>query len=200
MPPVYGTYVEATAEQSKGGIDIINVFHFNFDDAAGALTSGQADTIIAWIDTFYTNLLAWYPTAWTLDKISVRDWNASTGPTYETTVTPLVTGTNANQQMPPNLAVCVSKKTGIGGRAYRGRMYLGPFTEADNTLDGRVNVTLRDDIVDECETLIASSAATFEWSVVSTVLNGADRAAALVTPITAVSCNDEWDHQDRRKN
>lgn len=200
MPPVYGTYVEATAEQTKGGIDVVNVFHFQFDDAAGALSQAQADSIIGWIDDFYTSLLTYYPTAWTLDKISVRDWNASTGPTYETTTTPLVTGSNANQQMPPNLAACLTKRTGIGGRAYRGRLYLGPFTEADNTLDGRINSTLRDDIVDAGEALIAASAATFEWSVVSTILNGAERAAAVVTPITAVGVNDEWDHQDRRKN
>lgn len=199
MPQVNGTYVEATVEQTKGGIDVVNVFHFQFDDAGGVLSLAQATTINGWIVDFYTALEGFYSTAWALNRINIKDWNADTNPSYEFLPTTVV-GTNANQQLAPNLAMVLTKRTIFSGKSFRGRLYLGPFTEADNTLDGRISSELRDAAEAAGQVLIDDSSGTFEWSVVSQFTAGAERPSAVVSPITSALANDEWDHQDRRKN
>jgi hypothetical protein len=198
MPQVLGTYAEATVEQSLGAKNMVNVWHFRFDDAGGELSLAQATTINGWLDDFYTDLATFYPDAWQVDRVVVRDWNTATGPAYEF-FTGLPSGTNVNSLMPTNLAVVMTKRTGLSGRSFRGRTYLGPFTEADNTADGFVSDELDAAITAAGADLLTASAATFELAVVSQVTGGAQRPSAVVTDVTQVVVDNKWDHQDRRK-
>lgn len=52
---------------------------------------------------------------------------------FESTAAPLV-GANAGPALPPNCAFLIQKRTGVGGRANRGRMYLPAFALGEDSV------------------------------------------------------------------
>lgn len=93
-------------------------------------------------------------------------------------------GSASGDQVPLSVAVCVTLRTALRGRAYRGRSYIGGFVESqiagnlwsNDAVDQALDIV--SNIVDACSTT--------GWTigVRSGQLNGVRREAAVVTPLT----------------
>lgn len=73
----------------------------------------------------------------TLEEVKLRIGPTPTGPTYSAVVS--TPGTQTSALLPPNCAVLVQKRTLLGGRANRGRMYLPGISLIAATLDSGGN-------------------------------------------------------------
>lgn len=110
-----------------------------------------------------------------------------------------ITGTVATGALPNNVALCITKRTGLRGRAYRGRLYHYPLTEAQVT--GNV--------------VLAAAAANYvaAWKqflsltitddeplmvVVSRQLNNVPRTEGVATLVTDMTTDGLVDSQRRR--
>jgi len=107
-----------------------------------------------------------------------------------------ITGTNNGANLSPATAACVSHKTALRGRRYRGRTYLAGFTENDNDDQGRflaATATAVGAAFNALSTLLEA------YGTAPATLAVVSRVGLVSTPITNSTCDLEWDHQDRRK-
>lgn len=121
----------------------------------------------------------------------------------------LVPGTAAGQPLPNEVAVCVTLRTALAGRANRGRMYLPNFTQ-DSLATGQVIAATTVTAINNWANTIFSalSGQGYTW-----VIGQQERAAytspktgavfphrdATTVVITSASCRDNhWDSQRRR--
>ena len=153
-----------------------------------------------------SGLAARLHTTVSLHHIGIRDIRTPSQPEYNGTGAS-VAGTQVADILPPNVALCFSVKTGLAGPAYRGRVYLGGFTEADNTPSGAAATTGSD----PAGLFLAGISAALEanglsWGVVSRpadtkyeVVKTPITRAGFVTEMTSVTLrNPIWDSQRRR--
>jgi hypothetical protein len=98
-------------------------------------------------------------------------------------------GANAGDTLPPQLAQVVSFNTALKGRSYRGRNYIGGWTEANQT-DGYWN----GDVTTATSTYFSDVSAVFgvggtdpdwEWVVISRFLDGGPRANPIGTAVVS---------------
>lgn len=73
-----------------------------------------------------------------LVQVDVKVGPTVTGPTY--TWVGQIPGANPDALLPPNCAVLVQKRTGLGGRMNRGRMYLPGISVIADSLDSGGNI------------------------------------------------------------
>lgn len=73
-----------------------------------------------------------------LIQVDVKVGPTVTGPIY--TWVGDIDGTDAGALLPPNCAVLVQKRTGLGGRMNRGRMYLPGISSIDGQIDSGGNI------------------------------------------------------------
>lgn len=93
------------------------------------------------------------------------------------------TGNTGGDSVPLNLAVCITLRTPLRGRSYRGRVYIAGWTEGDMAGNGWSPATVNSalDIV----SAVIDGAAQVGWQlgVRSGQLNNVLRAQAVVTPV-----------------
>lgn len=111
-----------------------------------------------------------------------------------------VNGTNTNPQLPPEVALVASLRTGLPGRSKRGRLYLGGFTVSDvvvgGTVQGSLRVHLATALADFGSVMkfpIGAGIDRLNWSVLSRTLTQTNR-------IEEVRVGSLWDVQRRRQN
>lgn len=106
-------------------------------DVSGGGTSDAllADLKTAWDD----NLLPITSSVVTLSRIMLKYGPVSTGPAFELPGGEL--GTDGGALQPPNCAVLVQKRTIMGGRKGRGRVYLPGISSVSGGLDSAGNFT-----------------------------------------------------------
>jgi len=117
-----------------GGV-MTNVLHGR--KAAGA-TVGQAlaDSLGAAIKTAWTTHMASISAAGSaLVNIYVRDLTTPNQSEYLDS-SAAVLGTDPGDALPPATACCITLKTALAGKSFRGRVYLGGFTETSNAAGG----------------------------------------------------------------
>lgn len=198
MPEVNGDYARIIVRQTlTGWPDLVNVLAVRVIDAESPLATADAQQIITRVENFYLSFADRLSTAWGIDNITVTDFNTPTTPTMQQNSN--VVGTLAGDLLPADTAVCMTLRTGLRGKHFRGRTYLGGFTEAACTAAGEIDTVTRDDIIAGAAVLIANLQGDgFPLAVVSTQLNNEARAAAVVTPVTTVDINNIFDRQRRR--
>lgn len=95
-----------------------------------------------WLDTiheiFGESLVSSMTTDWGLVKSELKVGPDETGPTFEVS-TPLFAGTDAPPTCTPQVAYLLTKRTSVGGRRGRGRMYLPGVKESN--VDGGGNLS-----------------------------------------------------------
>lgn len=108
-------------------------------------------------------------------------------------------GASTAESMPNNVAACISIRTGLAGRSFRGRNYVPGLTIA-NIDHNELNSTSLAAIVDVYEALIAPvPASAWNMSVVSRFTAGAPRAEGIATPVTQVVFVDNIVDSQRRR-
>jgi hypothetical protein len=71
------------------------------------------------------------------ERISVRSLNTAAQPEITSTGTPTAGG-GTTDPLPLNNAVCVTLRTPLAGKSFRGRVYIAGYDEASNDAGGRV--------------------------------------------------------------
>lgn len=114
----------------------INVFHFI---VPGGYVVDQAavnalSTRIVEADAFgATSLKSVRAPQWNLNVVGLRDIRTANRPEFLTT--PNVPGTSSGESLPPTVCLCVTTRTALAGKSFRGRVYLPGWTEADNSIN-----------------------------------------------------------------
>jgi len=120
-------------------------------------------------------------------EVYARDLSFQSSFVYTFTGTPLpVSGSAFGQPMPSHVAVVVSLRTGLAGRSYRGRLYIGGLTELQ--VDGDYpNPAVRNAItVGVSAVIVGMLGATQRPVVVSRYQAGLPRNPGVATPILSV--------------
>lgn len=103
-------------------------------------------------------------------------------------------GHSTGDDLPPNVSFCVSFRTGLSGRSYRGRNYLCGLKSSMITGACFIYPTYRDQIVAAYEYVLPGGTtppAGWYWGVISRYNEGARRETGVCTPITAVTVSND---------
>lgn len=116
------------------GVDTaVNVIHGIKDDPLTPIDQARADGIAA---NFVGKLgpidRTNWSNRWTLGRVTVRDLNTANEPEFLGTP-PALAGNSAAELLPLNIASCVTLRTDKAGASYRGRVYVGGWTEGAST-------------------------------------------------------------------
>jgi hypothetical protein len=141
-----------------------------------------------------------------LVTVGVRDINETGMPEY-LDASPTVVGTAAGDPLPGQVALVVSLNTARSGTSYRGRVYLGGFTEAGNDAAGTATQPLADSAIAFLQAVSDAIAAEgMNLAVASrprearTIpVRTVTAKIGFVTPVTSLVINNLlWDTQRRR--
>lgn len=180
--------------------DVVNSLYFQ----RGSAWNTANATILAqdvW-DWWVVNIKPFLASALALNQIRVTDMTSSTGFVLDFVDSGgPASGTSAAEPLPNNVACVVSFKTGLRGRANRGRVYLAGFIGDSIVGNNWVNA-VTSGLVTSFETLQAS-VVTASYAAVHVVYSCQDigspaALAGVATPITSYIVNPVAASQRRR--
>jgi len=151
----------------------------------------------AWID----NIMPLLSSTVSLIAVEASDLTSASGPqTIDTGGLPEAGGVTS-RAMPSNVALCVSFRTGLRGRSFRGRNYLpgmssDAVSEGVNEVNAAYQTSIRNAYLAVQLTIEGVGA---EWVVVSRYADGSPRTAGVATPITNVVFTDNVVDSQRRR-
>lgn len=155
-------------EISGGGITVVNL---------GNLTGLVGN----WVTAFLTPLLS---ENWTCTRVTGLDLTTATGPTAEVAVA--AEGEVVAEAVPNNVAACVSFRSGLAGRSFRGRNYVPAIPNNQVNLN-TIDPSLVTALCDAYANMIGAGtfAPGWQWGVVSRRTAGALRPTGIISPIVA---------------
>lgn len=181
------------------GQTIVNTFWVTFSTA---VTQAILDAIVAAAQTWWGSYMKpAMPSSYTLGTITATDQTTQNGPS--STVSVAQAGTSGSASMPNGMAVCVTERTALRGRSYRGRLYWGPLTSdmAASSDKNQITSTAAANIgayLLGFASAMSAMATPGNHAVVSHFHNGIARASAVVTPIETYHADTFLDSQRRR--
>lgn len=161
------------------------------------LTQADVDAIEARASAFWTAAKARHATATSYlgVKAALIGQDDKTISTLEKAVT-AVPGTSSGQQLPTEVAVCVSLRTAFAGRSQRGRMFMPAPGHLSLTSTGRLNSGAAAAYAADVDALLQPltvGSKSFTACVASKTANG-------LYPITSIRVGDVFDVQRRRRD
>lgn len=145
MPPlVIPATVQAQIIWGKNGADhAVNVLHF-INNTAAPVTQAMVDDVAAGMVVAF-NEPDLTPVAfrtrisndYTLERVTLRDINVANQPLFESTGSPLSTGSSSADPLPDATALVVTLRTELAGRKFRGRIYTCGWAETQSGGDGQ---------------------------------------------------------------
>lgn len=189
--------VQAELIYSVEGQVVENVLHYqgSFAWDTGLMTELAAQ-LVAW---FNTDGKAMHANELSLNMVRVTDIRTQTGGVVEYVTGLPIIGTWTGGVSPGNVAVCVTKRTPLRGRSYRGRMYLPGIP--DSQVAGSYLTSAHLIIINaKVATLLTRtvSAGTAFLSVISRYNNNAPRGTGVSTIVSGMTANLRVDSQRRR--
>lgn len=164
---------EVQFRTTYGGEPTMNRIHVN---CFAAPTLAMCQSIANLCHTWWTgNVTAITPPTLSLREVFVKDISVANGFQATSGAGSPVPGTVASVQLPNNVTICASIRSGLTGRSARGRWYWQGLTEAQVTDNTVVGGTLTS--IDAALTNLGSALGTagFAWQIVSFITNGAPR-------------------------
>jgi hypothetical protein len=135
VSPVIANTVQVRLLWVLSGQGAMNVLHAI---KVGSVTVNQAlaDTLgVAIKSAFVSNLGTQMNTSVGLVRVGVRDLSTANQAEFlDSNATSA--GTGLGDSLPQQTAVCVTLRTALSGKSFRGRVYLGGFSEAENDPGG----------------------------------------------------------------
>jgi hypothetical protein len=190
MPtPLVPSAARVTVSGTLFGQLVENVWHVT--TVAGPPLSDLED-IAGIFQLMYANLVIPFADALFINSVTVRYLGDVGGPEFSLINTPAQQGGDANGSMPGNVALCISLRTALAGRRFRGRKFFSgiPVPEvADNTISS----TFADAVVASISGSMGDlTAAGFPLSVLSYV-------GPTIVPVTSVLYTDLFVDSQRRR-
>jgi len=183
--------------QSVAGQTVQNSLYFRQD--ANFSTSELLAVGGAMIDWWANNLAASLSSSLSLVNVTVTALHAATGPQVVITTGLPISGEQGADVVSNNVALCVSFRTALIGRSFRGRNYVPGLTEGDTNLS-LVNSTRAAAIVASYAALISDPPPGTVWVVVSRTVNHVVQSpTALTNTIVSVQLVDLVVDSQRRR-
>lgn len=188
---------------AQGGVPFaVNVMGFQ-NTQTTPVTQTLTNTVGAAIRTSFSSsgLNAQMGTQITLLSVGLRSINTASLPEFLDTGAP-VAGTAVGNLLPPQTALVVTLRTGLAGRSFRGRVYLGGFAVSANGTAGAANAavgTAAQAFIGAINNNLSTSG--WQLAVVSRPAPDAipPRPTGFVTPVTVPVVRDlVWDTQRKR--
>lgn len=191
------TGVEVRLIGDQNGVPVVNVMHVNVGATpTEAICQGVAEVFMDWFSVHMANYLH---SSYTLTKIVAKSLANSSAPFYELIPTADNVGLNSGSAAAANAAMVASFGTGLTGRSFRGRMYLGALPQAFVVDAQHVSSSIASDWVDSLTALVtALDTAGYTLSVFSKFVNGVARTVGILTEIVSIAVNTKVDSQRRR--
>lgn len=197
MPPVeLANAWRIVLEYSRtDGDQVQNVFHVNGAPADAAELQVLADAAIAEWDT--SNWVPQLRQTTDLTKVVVSDLNPGNPVTAE--ATRAFVGGSGGTGIPPEIAAVITLRTGLRGRSFRGRTFIGPLAESMINSDGEIDLG-----VTTGQGLLLQF---FQyWTNLQSVDTGSGTHTLMVasftlgriTPVEKIELDDQVDHQQSR--
>ena len=116
-----------------------NVFGALGNPTLPVINQALANTLMTAIGTSFTSsgLAPLIGTSCSLVSVSIRSLNAPNQPEFVSS-NAAVAGAGAGDLLPLSAAACVTVRTTLSGKSFRGRMYITGFTESQNDSTGRI--------------------------------------------------------------
>jgi hypothetical protein len=195
--PVANVFM-AEVRMLAAGQQIENTLYFR-PDPTGAATSMAdlgADLLLWWNNDYAPAI----PADITLREIHITDLSSATSGVHtQPAPTPAPAGDRVSALLPNNATLCVSFRTALRGRSFRGRNYLAGLGEVDVTLS-TVSAGLQGDVLAAYNALLATPITdNWIWVVVSRFSGGAPRPSGVVTEVTSVVIVDPVVDSQRRR-
>lgn len=166
-----------------------NVWHVQGPDPFDATVAAD---IAATFQTGYTTLLAALSQDYTVEQIVVKNFGGEASGEFTLAIVPPAEGGEGNPALPGNVAFCVSLRSALTGRRFRGRKYIAAIPETavtGNTIDS----THRSDIV----AAIADLRDLLETNL--TPMSVFSKTGVTLVPVTAVVSVDNIVDSQRRR-
>lgn len=188
--------VRTDMQFTMSGQQIHNVFWFARNES---WTEEQREALNTALAAWWDTNKSYFSTSMGLVQITTVNQESASAPSSTLVVSPIVYGTTSGGSMPNNVATCVTLRTDLRGRSYRGRTYLAGMPKATQ-LDEVLFTTqwIANAVIVLTALKDAIEALGAVWVVVSKVVLGLQRAAGLKTPITAIAADQYIDSQRRR--
>jgi len=189
-----GIKIEWNATQNS--IPIVNRV---YTTVTGGVTESNLDDAYAAALAFFNDIKPAYHPSYVLNDITVTDVSIVGGMQKIYPLTADNIGTSAGSAAAANAAVVISLRSGLVGRSYRGRFYVGALS--NNNLDNAQNIgtasasfyaTTFQDFMD------ALDVAGQVLVVVSRFANNVARLVALTTEVLSIIVDTKVDSQRRR--
>lgn len=171
--------------------------------AVTPVTQALADQIATDVRAAFTSsaLNAQISNTVTLSAISIRSWNQPNLPEFVGAGTASV-GTGGATMLPPQVALCVTLRTALAGRRFRGRTYLPGWASAANSATGTATAAVLTASVGFMNAIFtAMTTRGIPMGIVSMPAPTATppRPTGSVQAVTAILARDAiWDTQRRR--
>ena len=189
---------------------------------SGTIDQIKADSVGAAIKAAFTAQAATFASTTRLEKVGLRDMRASAYPEY-LDGNAGVPGTGTGDPLPRQIAAVVTLRTALAGARYRGRSYIGGFSETENSTTGSISAALQASVVSwvqgvdgamqanglkmavasrpaERKTVVETTFHADGTSTQRTLSNQPARAASLADVTSYESRNTTWETQRRRNN
>jgi len=161
--------------------------------------------------TNINNLLTDIKTAWEANMLPILSnqytvsqyhdvaLTSATGVVATLVNSPPIAGGTSGAALPANVSLCLTKRTALRGRSYRGRMYVPGMLGANQAgVSDFTTVFVGNAITALASFLTSANFHTFVFSVVSYFLNKVARTTGVSTPVAAISADTASDSQRRR--
>lgn len=150
----------------------------------GPLQEAEAESIEVDFRSYYSTQQQHRSERWSYERFEIRDLNSPTAPAYEFPVN--VVGTAEGDDLSPGAALCISLKTNLRGRSFRGRSFHNGWQEATNGLNGQPTPAILQNVQDDFESLVAQLAAN------ETPLAVLSRTLSVATEVTHITIQQRW--------
>lgn len=162
-------------------------FHKDSGEVASADCQTIGDQLASW---WFSNMRPLLTVNLTLREVYVRGAERVSGnPEYTSTYSLPVSGTVNAESMPGNVSLCVSFRTGLTGRSYRGRNYISGMH--DGVVSGnQFQVSFVNNVVNAYENLIGDIPVGFTWVVASFQTNGVPNIPGIIHPVQSILATD----------
>lgn len=198
LPPADGV-TRAVFNYTSNGIATANVLHFMQPPGPDAPDPTDLASRLAIYWAANMSQLTHSSTA--LQNVICTDLSTSGPPASLSTQGLPSTGLQTGDGMPNNVTLCLSLKTGLRGRSYRGRIYVPGISES-NSAGNAVPSAYRDALVSAWSGLILYTGPVGTPDIQMVVLSyfnaGAIRATPVATPVVSISADTTIDTMRRR--
>jgi hypothetical protein len=164
-----------------------------------ATPSVLLDLVSQMASSWTANIMPNISNRYILTEIHARDLSIQAGAIATDTTVAGQAGAQAGAALPGNVAFCVSLRTGLAGRSFRGRTYFAGLTEPEVT-ENELNPIRAAAFVDGLDGVrLDLLSGGFQLVIVSRQFNNVPRTTAVSTPVSAVLSIDNIVDTQRRR-